>query len=81
MSHWYDVAKKATDDAFNLMESNGVSSSLRQTYYSMSEDPNWPQAMNVIRKPDRPLSAIEALKYNLVTDLVDSVPRVSALAP
>ena len=26
MNHWYDVAKKATDDAFNLMESNGVPS-------------------------------------------------------
>ncbi len=81
VDHWYDVAKKATDDAFNLMESNGVSSSLRQTYYSMPEDPNWPQAMNVIRKPDRPLSSVDALKYSLVTDLTDSAPQVSAWAP
>jgi len=81
VNHWYDVAKKATDDAFNLMESNGVSSSLRQTYYSMPEDQNWPQAMNMIRKPDRPLSSVDALKYNLVTHLTGSAPQVSALVP
>jgi hypothetical protein len=70
LNHWYDVTLASTNEAFDLMESNGVSPELRETYFSMPDDPGWPAQMNAIRKPDWPLKAIDAVKYNLVTKLL-----------
>jgi hypothetical protein len=67
LNHWYEVTLASTNEAFDLMESNGVSPDLRRTYLSMPDDPAWPAQMNAIRKPDWPLSADDALKYNLAT--------------
>ena len=70
LNHWYDVTLESTNEAFDLMESNGVSPELRETYFSMPDDPGWPAQMNAIRKPDWPLKAADAVKYNLVTKLL-----------
>jgi hypothetical protein len=67
LNRWYEVTLASTNEAFDLMESNGVSPDLRRTYFSMPDDPEWPAQMNAIRKPDWPLSANDALKYNLAT--------------
>ena len=67
LDHWYDVTKEATDEHFDFMERNGVDPLLRNTYYAMADDPAWPAAQNVLRKPDWVLTAAEALKFTLVT--------------
>jgi hypothetical protein len=70
LNHWYKVTLASTNEAFDIMESNGVSPELRKTYFSMPDDPDWPAQMNAIRKPDWPLKAAEAAKYNLVTKVL-----------
>ena len=67
LNHWYDVTLASTNEAFDLMESNGVSPDLRETYFAMPDDPAWPAQMNALRKPDWPISAADAVRYNLVT--------------
>ena len=67
LNHWYDVTLASTNEAFDLMESNGVSPDLRETYFAMPDDPAWPAQMNALRKPDWPISAVDAVRYNLVT--------------
>lgn len=67
LASWYETAMKVTLEAFHFMESNGVSSSLRETYFAMPDDPSWPGYANVIRKPDWVLGTAEARKFNLVT--------------
>lgn len=71
LTEWYGKAMKATTDAFDFMESNGVASSLRETYFAMPDDEKWPEQANVIRKPDWYLVAPEAVKYNLVTKVTE----------
>jgi hypothetical protein len=70
LAHWRDVAMASTNEAFDMMESNGVSPDLRKSYFAMTDDPNWPANLNVVRKPDWRLEAREAQKYNLVTELL-----------
>jgi membrane-bound ClpP family serine protease len=72
LAHWREVALASTNEAFDIMESNGVSPDLRSVYFQMLDDPNWPAEMNVIRKPDWRLTAAEALKYRLVTAVLPS---------
>jgi hypothetical protein len=67
LNHWYDVTLASTNEAFDMMESNGVSPDLRETYFAMPDDPAWPAQMNALRKPDWPISAADGLRYNLVT--------------
>jgi hypothetical protein len=67
LNHWYDVTLASTNEAFDLMESNGVSPDLRETYFAMPDDPAWPAQINALRKPDWPISAADAVRYNLVT--------------
>jgi hypothetical protein len=67
LNHWYDVTLASTNEAFDMMESNGVSPDLRETYFAMPDDPEWPAQMNALRKPDWPVSAPDAVRYNLVT--------------
>jgi hypothetical protein len=67
---WYDATLASTNEAFGIMESNGVSPDLRNTYFSMPDDPKWPAQMNALRKPDWPLKASDAVKYNLVTTVL-----------
>ncbi len=70
LDHWYAVTMASANEGFDGMESNGISPDLRKTYFDMPDDPDWPARMNVVRKPDWPLSAREALKYNLVTKVL-----------
>ena len=70
LAHWREVALASTNDAFDAMESNGVSPDLRKVYFQMPDDPDWPAQLNVIRKPDWRLTASEALKYRLVTTVL-----------
>jgi hypothetical protein len=70
LDHWYEVTLANTNEAFDIMESNGVSPELRRTYFAMPDDPDWPAQMNAVRKPDWPLKAEDAMKYNLVTKLL-----------
>jgi len=67
LAHWRALALASTNEAFDAMESNGVSPDLRGAYYQMPDDPDWPAELNVVRKPDWRLTASEALKYRLVT--------------
>ena len=67
LAHWREVALASTNEAFDIMESNGVSPELRAAYFQMPDDPDWPAQLNVIRKPSWRLTAAEALKYRLVT--------------
>ena len=67
LAHWREVALASTNEAFDAMESNGVSPGLRQAYFQMPDDPDWPAQLNVVRKPDWRLTASDALKYHLVT--------------
>ena len=70
LNHWYELTLASTSEAFDLMESNGVSPNLRETYFAMPDDPQWPAQMNALRKPDWPISAADAVKYNLVTQVL-----------
>jgi hypothetical protein len=70
LDHWYDLTLASTNEAFDIMESNGVSPDLRKTYFAMPDDPEWPAQMNAIRKPDWPLKASDAMRYNLVTKVL-----------
>jgi len=70
LDRWYEVTLTRTNEAFAAMEGNGVSPDLRNTYFAMPDDPEWPAQMNAIRKPDWPLSATDAVKYNLVTKVL-----------
>jgi membrane-bound ClpP family serine protease len=67
LAHWREVAVASTNEAFDAMESNGVSPDLRRVYFQMPDDPDWPDQLNVVRKPDWRLTASDALKYRLVT--------------
>lgn len=64
----FDTAMQMTLDTFSLMEQFGVSAELRQIYLAKEDDPAWPVAGNVIKKPDWILSKSEAIKWNLVTE-------------
>jgi len=70
LNHWYELTLARTNEAFDIMESNGVSPDLRKTYFAMPDDPQWPAQLNALRKPDWPVSAHDALKYNLVTKVL-----------
>lgn len=70
LDHWYAITLNATLEAFHFMESSGVSPRLWETYFNMPDDENWPLELNVLRKPDWPITAEEALSYQLVTDLI-----------
>ena len=70
LSEWYQLAMAQTTAAFDFMESNGVSPTLRQTYFAMPDDPEWPSELNVIRKPNWPINADVALTFNLVTKVL-----------
>lgn len=69
VDEWYKAAMDVTQKAFAFMESNGVSPTLEDTYFAMADDPNWPDALNVIRKPDWVLKAEDASGFGLVTKL------------
>ncbi len=37
LDHWYEVTKASTNEAFDIMEANGVSPYLRKTYFEMPD--------------------------------------------
>jgi hypothetical protein len=41
-----------------------------KTHFEMPDDPEWPAQMKAIRKPDRPLTAANPFKYNLMTKVL-----------
>lgn len=67
LRRWYAVAMASTNEGFDIMEANGVSRDLRQVYFDLPDDPDWPAHLNVLRKPDWTLESRDAVKYNLVT--------------
>ncbi len=69
LDQWYATAQKMTADMFSFMEGNGVLPQLRSTYLAMPDDPNWPAANNVFRKPDWILKSTDALSFQLVTKI------------
>lgn len=69
LNKWYAVTLDWTNKGFDFMESNGVSKDLRDTYFAMPDDPEWPSQLNVLRKPDWFLTASEAVKYRFVTEI------------
>ncbi len=70
LNQWYDAAMKATVEAFEVMESSGVSRELRDTYFGLPDDPEWYSFYNVLRKPDWVLTPAQALGFNLVTQVL-----------
>jgi len=66
---WEPYIQKATNEWFDFYESMGVSSALRATYFALSDDPEWYEQMNLLKKPDFVLPAEEAYNLNLVTQL------------
>lgn len=69
LKNWYDLSIEATNTAFDLMEKAGVASETRQFYFSLPDDPKWPQHLNVLKKPDWKVDTATALKYNLATEV------------
>lgn len=69
LTTWYDKSFKATNDAFDLMEKSGISPEARTYYFSLPDDPEWYQALNVLKKPDWVVDTATALKYNLATEV------------
>jgi hypothetical protein len=69
LNKWYAVTLDWTNKGFDFMESNGVSKTLRTTYFSMPDDENWPEQLNVLKKPDWFLTVEEAVKYDFVTSI------------
>lgn len=49
---WYSIAFKATVDAFDFFEQNGVSVKARDYYFNLNDDPLWYEKYNVFKKPD-----------------------------
>lgn len=62
----YEASLTATNASFEFMEKMGVSPSLRADFYAMADDPAWPAAANMLKKPDWILSPQDAAKYGLV---------------
>jgi hypothetical protein len=71
LNDWHGKAMRATGEAFDFMEANGVSVGLREAYFALPDDEKWYERGNVIRKPDWPLLAAEAVRYKLVTRLLE----------
>ncbi len=68
------VLSQMTRKAFEDMEANGVSPKLQNAYFELPDDPDWLIARNILRKPDWVLTAGDALKFSLVTQLTKSNP-------
>ena len=71
LEEWTAAARRSTDEMFDLMEKSGPSARLRQTYWAMPDDPNWPAESNVLRKPDWTIEASEALSLGLATRVIN----------
>lgn len=67
---WYNVAKKTTDDSFDLLESSGVLKELRNTYYSLEEQKDWFTKGNVLRIKDWVLTPTSAKHFLLIHDIL-----------
>lgn len=65
----YDLNLEATLEAFHLIEKAGVSQNLLTTYFSFDDDPMWFEKLNFLKKPDWVLPSIDAIQYNLVTQI------------
>lgn len=72
LENWYKTSLEATLDAFASIEKMGVSPELRNHYFQFEDDPAWPGASNILKKPDWELTAKQALDFHLVTQLLDS---------
>ncbi len=68
----YQLNLGSTIEAFQLIESAGVSGSLWQTYLSFADDPLWFKRFNFLKKPDWVLGAEQAVEFNLVTTVLSN---------
>jgi hypothetical protein len=66
----FELNLRETRTAFAMMEASGVSPELWDTYMNLSDDPNWLEHFNFLRKPDMVVPAQEALGFSLVTALI-----------
>ncbi|MGH1469510.1 MAG: hypothetical protein ACRBBP_11680 [Bdellovibrionales bacterium] len=69
LSRWYETSLEATEKAFTLIEKAGVSTTLKNYYFSLEDDPHWYSELNVLKKRDLVLDANTALKFNLTTSV------------
>lgn len=69
LQSWYDISLKATNKAFDLIEKAGVSAELRTYYFSLDDNPNWYEQVNILKKPDLVIDSEMSLKYSLATGI------------
>ena len=65
----YETSMESTSEGLDLLESSGVSSTLRETYFLMDDDDMWYRFYNVVKKPDWVLWPDEAIEHNLATEV------------
>gem|GEM_PF-1570495 len=70
-----EQSSKATHEAFDFLEDNGISGELRATYLAKDDDPAWPASNNFFRKPDWILPAEDAKGFHLVTEIYHNSQR------
>lgn len=69
VAHWYQVALRVTDSAFDLLEKAGISTSFREYYYSLEDDEQWYEYSNILKKPDLMINSVMAMKYHWATQI------------
>jgi len=67
LNNMFITAMDATSEAFDLIESAGVSPEFREYYFSLNNDPNWYRFNNILLKPDLVVNADSALEFQLST--------------
>jgi hypothetical protein len=68
----YGELLELTQALFDLYESYGASSALRQTYWSQEEVSDWWNDGNYLRIQDWEISGEQAMEFNIVTDIIPS---------
>lgn len=69
LTNWYDLSLNASNTAFDIMEKAGVASEARQFYFSLPDDPKWPENLNVLKKPKWTVDTTTALQYGFATKI------------
>ena len=66
---WASDTARRTEEMFSAIESYGASRALREDYFRLPDEPNFFERGNPLRKPDWTLSAEQAARYGVVTEL------------
>lgn len=69
LNFWYLTSLEATQTAFSFLETQGVSRTFSEIYFSFADSPDWYGQHNVLKKPDWVISADDALKLGLATQI------------